>query len=361
MTPAGTFVHGDSDEDVEFPSVVNPLSLDIASTNFLRSIEAYYSNMFDSGNHIPVDVGRHYPPLVFGGEFLTFHNLIALGRQGDAFIVLNGAFDMIKPLLQAGHPRLLTYLMESMAFSRSVGHEEVARKLITFFTFMSAQVLGRSHALTVFASVLRQAGDDVLPGIIEAGLQCMADRFAVHLGAAHSETMGLLLTSSAILKHQKSYWQASARLERLLTLYENAFGSVSYQASHALADHAAVKTEMGDLHDAEGLMVEAMLRAEKIGDPKERVESQIRCLMNTSTLCKAQGDTSQMIRSLQLALDIGGGMLDPGHWMMRHVRATLAEVSPAGTIVPVIRTPPSSGSASSGSMCILTPTSSPPE
>ena len=352
----------------QIPAVPGPAYLDTASTNFLRSIQMYYATMFGPGGWDLSDKSRPNTPLKFGGEFLKFHNLVTLKRQDEAFKVLDVAFGNVRALLQTGHPRLLVYLLECIAFSRSVGHEHVARSLIEFFTRMAAQVLDPMHPITVFASSLRQTIDGAtLDGFVEVALQCMAEQFLTHIGGRHDETMGLLLASASILKHQRSYYMASARLDQLLILYEQAFGPRSYQASHALADHAVVKTEMGDFGDAMALMLEAMHRAEGIADPKEKTESQVRNLMNLSTLRLAEGDVPQMVESLKLALRISEDGLEEEHWMIRHVSAMLAaapplpepwtEVSPPARPGPT----PVSGSSSSEEGIILTPSSDPPE
>jgi hypothetical protein len=349
IRPATLIMEGSFADQI--PKNISPLQVDTSSSNFLRSIYDYYSTMFVSGCWGTLDqVNVQFPVLQFGGEFLKYHNLLALGKSAEAYELLNTTFGTISGLLRAGHPRLLIYLLESIAFSRSVGHHDVARRLVDCFTFTSSKVLGAFHPITVFASSLRQNDSTVLDGFVEIGLQCMTEQFLMHMGPAHAETMGLLLTSSAILKHQKSYYMASARLEQLLTLYEQAFGPLSMQASHALADHAVVKTEMGDFGEAEVLMIQAMRRAVAVQDANERVESQIRCLMNLSILRKAQGDIPQMIYNLELALRTGEGMLDDEHWMMRHVTALLASA-------PATSSPPSVSSLSLSSPPILTPES----
>ncbi|KAK0751841.1 hypothetical protein B0T18DRAFT_78410 [Schizothecium vesticola] len=186
----------------------------------------------------------------------------------------------------------------------------------------------------------------------------MTEQFLMHIGPGHLETMGLLLTSSAILKHQRRYFQASARLDQLLLLYEQSFGPYSYQASHALADHAAIKTEMGNFEDAKALITEAMDRADKIRDVAGCAEGKIRCLVNLSTLCEAKGEVAQMHQHLALALSIGKEHLDEAHWMIRHVGALIAAAPAVPQPLATIWSENSSlVSFSSDFSCILTPES----
>lgn len=237
---------------------------------------------------------------------------------------------MVPQLLGIQDPRLLLYLLESIAYSMYVGYGDIANKLIGYFMAMASTILGLQHPITIFSAGLHQPDSPALRAFIEIGLQTVVDQFSTQLGAGHLETMRILLTSSTILKHLKSFTAASRNLDTLLPLYENAYGTESYQVVHCLVDKAYVEFAQLDLPQAESFIIMAMKRATLIGDLNERVESEVRCLVCLEQLRKLQHDLAQASYSLSSALELGSTALSHDHWMMRDARAQLEEVIEQG-------------------------------
>jgi hypothetical protein len=311
------------------PQAVPSMQVERSFDNFLHGIKIYYSAKLCGPDWIlgtvECDDPSLYPSMQLGSLFLEYHDLRTLQDRQASFKALDKAFTMIKTLLIVQDPRLLTYLLESIAYTRSVGYEDLARQLIWYFTSMAIEVLGRMHPISMFGMGLHQASSSTLSDVIERGLGSMVEQFVTNIGDSHLESMRLLLTGSAIMKHQKSYVTASRYLTQLLPIYEYAYGVRSYQTCHALIDKAYLILELGDAVQAERLMEEGKHRAEGILDSNEYIESNMRSLSCKAHLRRVQGNFEESAYILETALLLGEMALDDDHWMMRHARADLID------------------------------------
>jgi hypothetical protein len=297
--------------------------------HFLHGIKIYYSANLRGPDWIlgtiECDDPSLYPSMQLGSLFLEYHDLRTLQDRQASSKALDKAFAMIKTLLIVQDPRLLTYLLESIAYTRSVGYEDLARQLIWYFTSMAIEVLGRMHPISMFGMGLHQASSSTLSDVIERGLGSMVEQFVTNIGGNHLESMRLLLTGSAIMKHQKSYATASRYLTQLLPIYEYTYGVHSYQTCHALIDKAYLIMELGDAVQAERLMEDGKYRAEGILDTNEYYESNMRSLSCKAHLRRVEGNFEESAYILKTVLLLGEMALDDDHWMMRHARADLTD------------------------------------
>lgn len=315
---------------IHFLPQVVPDSLEARiQKNIVESAQAYYTSMLSSNSWVlatvDYDMKELYPSMEFGGLFNRFVNLRTARKFERSFKCLNTAFDMIKPLLKTQDPRLITYLFESIAYLKTLGHVELANSLIQNFSQMSYIVLGRSHPITILTACLYLSDEQLQPRLVEAGLDRIKSNLRTHLGPLHVETMRFLLTASTILKHQKSFDASLRYLEELQTPYELVYGVNSYEACHALVDNGHLCRLLRKYDEAEAVIGESLRRAHEITDEYDHIQSVVRC---TNALAVLEGDRGNMAlkRSyLKTSLSTAEGKLEPFHWMVLEAQAIMKE------------------------------------
>lgn len=320
------------DSYADFPDF-SPVIFDNFETrcrkNLVDSAQAYYTSKLTSSDWVlatvDFDIHELYPSMRFGGLFNKFVSLRGMQKYEQSFECLNNAFDMIKPLLKIQDPRLLTYLLESINYLKTLGHTELAKCLIQNFSQMSFVVLGRSHPITILTACLYFADADMQPRLIEAALDCIKWNFCRQLGPLHVETMRFTLTASTILKHQRNLTESLTYLEELQSAYELVYGYQSYETCHAIVDKGYLYVHLGLFAEAEEIIGESLVRAHGIDTEYEYVQSVVRCLVGLAALEDTRGDKAKKRAHLRSALAAAEGKLDALHWMVLEAEAKLKE------------------------------------